>query len=335
MRTRVRNRYFRAWAVGCAFLVTLFVMPTSAKAGDCHEYRSCESNRCGSSRYESSRCGDRHGRVRGRDCYDTCRPRSRLHGYGSSWRVLRAHIRARRAVRQAYFHHYFIRRFARGAHSRHALRPNVLVKPSSTRWVARPYLDRGLARFHFAEYRGAREDFDAILVRQPKNIEALYGRTMSSLCLNEWERAVEDIRRLASYDELKRGDRLAADELFAKSRALPSLLQGLTSYRRYNPMDGDARIASVWLNWITGDLDRAREVHAFASQKSPKDKLLQHLGALLKSEPGTPNAKPTPAAEQTPVKKGEERAAPTPTDKPLQAPPARLPPVATSSTKPA
>lgn len=311
----------RTTTVAAGLLLAVLAVPAVAAPGDGHE---CVP------------CGHHGPRVTGCDVLPArscdlvpvhgCRlergPARWRRAPGTSWSVIRSRLRGGEYVRRHYIRGYFLRRY--GVLFADAGQYGVADDEGDGGWLladgreegAAPVdaidrLNRGMARFHHADYAQARADFGAVLAQRPDLAAARVGRALTAVIAADWPAAAADLGRLAQAGELRPDDRLLLAEAFADPSAPRALLDGTRAWLRVRPGDGDAELVAGWLLTLLDETDAARA----------------HL------ERATPGVARSALAPRTPPDAAPRTAPARPDDAAPLAPP-RLPAALAADTRP-
>ena len=162
------------------------------------------------------------------------------------------------------------------------------------------HLDRGVARFHVADYAGAKEDFLATLAERPEEARARWGLMMVALCTSDVAGAAGGLDALAKTGELRRGDRLSAEDTFSDASKWNAIVQGLRSYAQYQIMDGRAHVVAAWALAVSGNDVEARRYLRLAKRWDGPPAAVAALETMLAPETAQAETAPARAADRRP-----------------------------------
>lgn len=225
------------------------------------------------------------------------------------WSRMRRHMSWSRVdVRRSYMNHYFLRRYPfclrQGETIEEAANVGLLLAIGDEasgldrKLDTQGLLDRGAARFHVGNYKGAREDFTAVLAKKNDEHRARIGLAMTDVVASKWLDARKQLDILAKAGELRAEDRIDAESLFADASKLPSITKSLKDTVGYRMMKANAHTVTAWLLLGQGDVAGATRfvklAKRYGSATPARTALEEAVG--LTSKPAPNKAQP---AEET------------------------------------
>jgi len=160
-------------------------------------------------------------------------------------------------------------------------------------------LDRAAARFFVADYEGASTDLKAVAAAIPDEPRAGWGLFFCAICQGEWEDAGKELTKLAKAGEIKPGDRVDPEAVFADPKVYPAVVKGLITLADLKITDGNIHVITAWSLASQGELDLAKRYLRMAKRWDADSDTTAALDKMVRAKAAKPAPK-APAKE--PVK---------------------------------